>query len=137
MEKASSRKYLRLIEKARSAARFAYAPYSKISVGAALYTKGGKIYTGANIENSSYGLTMCAERVAIYKAVAEGETRFRAMVLYSKDVDFIMPCGACLQVICEFSPETMILTLGPEDQFKVYPMAQLIRKPFGLRPRQR
>ncbi len=137
MEKASSRKYLKLIEKAKSAVRFAYAPYSKISVGAALYARGGKIYTGANIENSSYGLTMCAERVAVYRAVAEGNTRFRALVLYSKEVDFIMPCGACLQVIGEFSPETVIFTLGPQDQFKMYPLAALLPQPFRLQPRHR
>ncbi len=132
MGKVSFKRYSRLIEKAKAAAKFSYSPYSGIAVGAALYTKRRKIYTGANVENSSYGLSMCAERIAIYKAVAEGETSFRAIILYSKDINFITPCGACLQVLNEFSPDTMIITLGTGDRFKVYPLIELMPKPFKI-----
>ena len=135
MAKASTKKYSRLIDKAKSAARFAYAPYSKITVGAALYTKNRKIFTGANVENASYGLTICAERVAVTKAISEGETQFRALVLYSKEIDFISPCGACLQVLSEFSPEIMVFSLGPGDRFRVARLSDLISRPFRPGPR--
>ncbi|MEO0225722.1 MAG: cytidine deaminase [candidate division WOR-3 bacterium] len=104
-----------------------------MAVGAALYTKNRKIFTGANIENASYGLTICAERVAIFKAISEGETSFRALVLYSKEIDFITPCGACLQVLGEFSPDITIFTIGPYDQVKAYPYRQLLAKEFKLK----
>jgi cytidine deaminase len=130
MAKASTKRYSRLIEKAKHAARFAYAPYSKIAVGAALYTKNRKIFTGANVENSSYGLTVCAERVAVAKAVSEGETRFKAIVLYSKEIEFITPCGACLQVLSEFSPDIMIFSLGARDRFRVARLSDLLSRPF-------
>ncbi len=133
MGRVSIQKYLKLFEKAKTAVRFAYAPYSKIAVGAALYTKNRKIFTGANIENASYGLTICAERVAIFKAISEGETSFRALVLYSKEIDFITPCGACLQVLGEFSPDITIFTIGPYDQVKAYPYRQLLAKEFKLK----
>lgn len=135
MAKASTRRYSRLIEKAKNAARCAYAPYSKIAVGAALYTKTRKIFTGANVENASYGLTICAERVAVGKAVSEGETHFKALVLYSKEIDFITPCGACLQVLGEFSPDIMIFSLGPRDRFRVARLPELMQKPFRLHQR--
>ncbi len=133
MAKASLKRYLKLIEKAKAATRFAYAPYSKIAVGAAVYTKNRKIFTGANVENASFGLTICAERVAISKAVSEGETEFRALILYSKEINYITPCGACLQVLSEFSPDIIVFTIGPNEQFRVYPLKELIRKPFKLK----
>lgn len=77
-------------------------------------------------------MTMCAERVAVYKAVSDGETSFRVLVLYSKEIDFIVPCGACLQVLGEFSPNLTIFTLGPKDRFRVYPLKELLRSPFKL-----
>ncbi len=95
-----------LLQKAGEAARKAYCKYSRFSVGAALLTEDGKVYTGCNIENGSYSLTVCAERTAIFKAVSEGDTRFAAIAIVGgADNDLTRPCspcGACLQVMSEF-----------------------------------
>lgn len=121
-----------LIKKVKEAVKFAYAPYSKIQVGAGLYCGNGKIYTGMNIENSSYSLTICAERVALFKALTEGEKRFLLMLLWSPQFDFITPCGACLQVLSEFAPELVIATMNKSEEFKFYPLKTLIKKPFKI-----
>ncbi len=88
-----------LYEKAKKVSENAYAPYSNYKVGAALRTKNGKIFTGCNVENSSYGLTNCAERNAIFKAISEGESEFEEMIIYVKSGNIPTPCGACRQVI--------------------------------------
>ncbi len=119
-----------LIKTVKGALRYAYAPYSKIVVGAGLYCTNGRIYTGANIENSSYSLAICAERVALFKAVSEGEQRFQLLLLYSPQIDFITPCGACLQVLNEFAPDIVVATMGGREEFKFYPIKTLITKPF-------
>ncbi len=93
---------------AKKAMESSYSPYSKFKVGAALYSKDGKVFTGTNIENISYGLTMCAERVALFKAVSEGHTIFTDLVLTSSTQSPTFPCGACRQVLIEFSPEIKI-----------------------------
>ncbi|SHH20444.1 cytidine deaminase [Thermosipho atlanticus] len=98
-----------LIEKAFQARENAYAPYSNFKVGAALLTKSGKIYTGSNIENASYGLTCCAERVAIFKAISDGEKNFDTIVIVGGTKDPISPCGACRQVMAEFGDFNVIL----------------------------
>lgn len=87
--------------------KMAYVPYSNFKVGAALITKDGKIYKGCNIENSSYGLSNCAERTAIFKAVSEGEKNFQALVVTGDTEGPISPCGACRQVVAEFCGQTM------------------------------
>ncbi|OPX18547.1 cytidine deaminase [candidate division WOR-3 bacterium 4484_100] len=110
----------------------AYAPYSSIPVSAGLYCKDGEIFTGVNIENSSYSLSMCAERVALFKAVASGQRNFLLLLLYSPKIDFILPCGACLQTLCEFSPELVIATMNTNEEFKFYPLKTLIKRPFRL-----
>ncbi|HHX96641.1 MAG TPA: cytidine deaminase [Clostridia bacterium] len=92
-----------LIKAAKKARLRAYAPYSDWQVGAALKSKEGKIYSGCNIENASYGLSMCAERVALFKAVSEGVTDFEALVLVSDREEPAAPCGACRQVLAEFA----------------------------------
>jgi cytidine deaminase len=92
-----------LIQKAREAAEFAYVPYSGFKVGAALRTESGKIFTGCNVENSSYGLTNCAERTAVFKAVSEGETNFVEIAVYVDSDILFSPCGACRQVLKEFN----------------------------------
>lgn len=121
-----------LIKKVKETIKYAYAPYSKIKVGAVIYCKDGKVYTGANIENSSFSLTICAERVALFKALSEGETEFRLLILYSPQMDFITPCGACLQVLSEFAPELIIVTMNKYDEFKFLPLKVLLKMPFKL-----
>ncbi|MBO8160296.1 MAG: cytidine deaminase [Thermosipho sp. (in: Bacteria)] len=98
-----------LIDEAFKAQEKAYAPYSKFRVGAALLTKNGKVFTGCNIENASYGLTCCAERVAIFKAVSEGEREFDTLVIVGDTTEPVSPCGACRQVMSEFGDFRVIL----------------------------
>ena len=99
--KSSSLKFRRLIAAAKAAQRNAHAPYSKFRVGAALLTKSGKLYTGVNVENASYGLTNCAERVAVGKAISEGHRKFQAIAVVAPSTA-LSPCGACRQVLAEF-----------------------------------
>ncbi len=97
-----------LMEKAREASKMSYSPFSKFAVGAAVLAKSGKIYTGCNIENSSFGMTICAERCAIFKAVSEGEKEILAVAIFSPNEDDCYPCGACRQVMYEFQGEEEI-----------------------------
>jgi len=108
----------KLIEAAKKVSKNAYVPYSGFKLGAALLTKSGKIFTGCNIENSSYGLTNCAERTAIFKAVSEGETEFKEMVIYSNTEKIFYPCGACRQVISEFASDLKITIVSLSDVFE-------------------
>ena len=93
---------LKLRDAAAAAREYAYVPFSKFKVGAALLTEDGKIFTGCNVENASYGLTNCAERTAIFKAVSEGSTKFQAIAVIAECPQAVAPCGACRQVIAEF-----------------------------------
>ena len=93
-----------LARSAIEASQRAYAPYSKFKVGAALLAEDGRVFTGCNVENASYGLTNCAERTAVFKAVSEGATRFMAIAIAGGVGDVAMPCGACRQVLAEFCP---------------------------------
>ncbi|HOJ00465.1 MAG TPA: cytidine deaminase [Anaerolineaceae bacterium] len=95
-----------LIEAAVEARKKAYVPYSRYPVGAALLTKAGKIYTGANIENAAFPVTICAERTAIFKAVSEGERELQAIAVVTKNGG--TPCGSCRQVMAEFNPDLII-----------------------------
>lgn len=106
----------KLIEKAKEVAIKAYAPYSEYKVGAALLTKSGKIFTGCNVENSSYGLTNCAERTAVFKAVSEGETEFSELVIYVDSERLPAPCGACRQVLSEFCTDLKITMISCNEQ---------------------
>lgn len=96
-----------LIEAARKTQPTAYAPYSKYNVGAALLTKSGKVYLGANIENAAYPTSICAERVAVFKAVSEGEREFAGIAVVTRDGG--TPCGSCRQVLAEFSLDAQVL----------------------------
>ncbi len=98
-----------LVDLARKASENAYAVYSGYKVGAALQTAAGKIYTGCNVENASYSLTNCAERTAIFKAVSEGEKEFESLAVYVQSDTLFPPCGACRQVIAEFSDDMTII----------------------------
>lgn len=97
-----------LIEAARQAREKAYVPYSRFPVGAALITEDGTLYTGCNIENASYGLTNCAERTAVFKAVSEGHMRFTTIAVVADTDGPVSPCGACRQVLSEFGPDARV-----------------------------
>ena len=121
-----------LIAKAKGASKNAYAPYSGFKVGAALLTKEGKIFTGCNVENSSYGLTMCAERTAIFKAVSEGYKNFSEMVIYVDSDILFTPCGACRQVISEFSNNLKITIISNKEKFETN-IKELLPYSFDLK----
>ena len=97
-----------LMNKAKEAAQNSYSPFSRFAVGAAVITPNGNIYKGCNVENSSFGLTNCAERTAIFKAVSEGEREILAVAIYSPNTDSCYPCGACRQVLYEFQGDEEI-----------------------------
>lgn len=124
-----------LIKLAISAMQNSYAPYSEYNVGAALLAKSGKVYTGTNVENASFGCTNCAERTAFFKAVSEGEREFlKIAIVGGKNgviSDFATPCGVCRQVMAEFCEDDfeVIVALSEQD-FKLFTLSQLL--PFGF-----
>ncbi len=120
----------RLLRAGRAAAKNAYAPFSKLKVGAAVLTANGRIFSGCNIENSSYGLTICAERVAAFKAVSAGECEIQAVLVYADTAKPTAPCGACLQVTSEFS-ENPEIVLSNGRSTKTYRLRELL--PLGFR----
>ncbi|MBI5689484.1 MAG: cytidine deaminase [Verrucomicrobia bacterium] len=121
----------RLAAAARRAARSAYAPYSKFPVGAAVLTGSGKIFAGCNVENASYGLCNCAERTAIFSAVAAGEREVRAVAVYTPTPHPTLPCGACRQVINEFGPEAVVLCLCDTEGTEEETLPGLLPGAFG------
>lgn len=122
----------RLIKEAVSARSRAYAPYSRFSVGAAVAVSGGNIYTGCNVENASYGLTCCAERVALFKAVSEGEREFTDIAVVSDSEDFCSPCGACRQVMAEFGGNIKVYMCNNRGEYKVKSVSDLLPGSFSL-----
>ncbi|MFG6118414.1 MULTISPECIES: cytidine deaminase [Thalassobacillus] len=120
-----------LLEKAKEIRERAYTPYSKFKVGAALVTKSGKTYEGCNIENAAYPVTCCAERVAIFKAIADGETEFQEMAVVADTARPVPPCGSCRQVMSEFFPSDMrIHTSNLSGNVKTMTMEELL--PFSF-----
>jgi cytidine deaminase len=119
-----------LIEAARSAQSRAYAPYSNFRVGAALETVDGTVFTGCNVENASYGLTICAERAAVFAAVVAGARRFRRAVVVSNVDPPAAPCGACRQVLAEFGLDLAIDGVGPHRKVS-WQLAELLPAAFG------
>ncbi len=103
-----------LVKAAALARRKAYSPYSGVKVGAAVSTSKGKVFTGCNVENSSFGLSCCAERVAIFKAVSEGASDIVAIAVVGDSEDFTSPCGACRQVMVEHNPKMVVLRRGDD-----------------------
>ena len=125
-----------LIRAALAARGFAYAPYSGFRVGAALLTKEGRIFTGCNVENASYGAANCAERTAFFKAVSEGERCFDAIAIAGgkgeMPEDYAYPCGICRQVMQEFcEADFIILTVKNEQDYKEYSLKELLPHGFG------
>ena len=118
-----------LIDLANEARKHAYAPYSNYTVGAALRTRSGRLYTGVNIENAAYPHTMCAERVAIFKAVSEGETEFEMVAVVTNNGG--SPCGGCRQVMAEFGLDTIVLIADGEGNLqKKMTVAELLPEAF-------
>ena len=109
----------------------AYAPYSHFPVGAALECADGTVYTGCNVENAAYSAGICAERNAIFHAVAEGHTRFRRIVIAGRSRDFCVPCGMCRQVMREFSEELEIICLNAENSEQTFTLTELLPHSFG------
>jgi cytidine deaminase len=107
----------------------AYAPYSKFAVGAAVQCKSGALFAGSNIENISYGLTICAERIAIGSAVAAGEREFVAIAVVADTIEPIMPCGACRQFLAEFSPDLIIVSATVGGSRKIENLSHLLPDP--------
>lgn len=121
-----------LIEISISSQEFAYAPYSQFKVGAALLCTDGSVYTGCNIENSTYGATNCAERTAVFKAVSEGKREFSAIAITSSDGELTFPCGICRQVLSEFSPEMRVILSDNDNNIKTFSLSELIPHSFKL-----
>jgi cytidine deaminase len=126
---------LAMMAAARDQLNRAYAPYSEFKVGAAVLGGSGRVYLGCNVENASYGLSVCAERVAIFKAISEGETEIRAVVVCVDGDQPARPCGACLQVMAEFSPRdepTTIVTCSPDGTCARATLTDYLPMPFVL-----
>jgi cytidine deaminase len=119
-----------LVSAARAARENAHAPFSKFKVGAALRTASGKMFGGSNVENATYGLTVCAERVAIFKAISEGERKFDAIAVVTDTDEVTPPCGACRQLIWEFCGDVPVVMANLKGRVEVLNMKELFPKPF-------
>ena len=122
--------FIKLISLAKKARARAYAPYSKFKVGAAVLAESGRIYKGCNVENASYGLTVCAERAAISRMVSEGETKFKAIAVVTDQKRPASPCGACRQVIAEFAPEAQVVMANLRGTVLVEKLSRLLPSQF-------
>ena len=120
-----------LISQARQASEQAYVPYSHYPVGAAAYFSSGKIYSGCNVENASYGLTICAERNAIFQAIAKGERQLESIAIYVPTRVFPSPCGACRQVMREFALDCSVILINELGETKTTKLSQLLPDSFG------
>ena len=122
-----------LIQEAIEAKKNSYSPYSNFAVGAALLCKDGKIYRGCNIENGAYPTSMCAERVALFKAVSEGERDFIGIAIVSSSGEITPPCGACRQALSEFvKGDFKVILAKNQDEYKTYDFAELLPLSFKL-----
>lgn len=126
-----------LVVAATDARRWAFAPYSDFMVGAALESTDGSVFTGANVESASYGLTICAERVALVKAVSEGYTRFQCVAVVADTADLTPPCGACRQLLWEFAPDATVILANLRGDRRTFTVKELLPHGFDaklLRP---
>lgn len=126
--------YEELMDKAIEISKNAYVPYSKFPVGACVLMESGNIYCGCNFENSSFGMTICAERNAIGTAIANGERKIKAIAIYSPKQDNCTPCGACRQVLHEFCDrdEEIDVIVQVQNELKIYTLAHLLPESFTL-----
>ncbi len=119
-----------LISAARQARENAHAPYSNFRVGAALRAISGRIFGGCNVENATYGLTVCAERIAIFKAISEGERGFNAISVVTDTDALTPPCGACRQLMWEFCGDIPVILANLKGKIEIFQMRELFPKPF-------
>ena len=124
-------KYKELYRAARQIVQYAYAPYSRFKVGAALLTKSGEVFTGVNVENSSFGATICAERTAFVKAISEGHREFEALAVVSSEGK-VYPCGICRQFMFEFGDDLKIITGEDEEHLAITEIRELLPEGFRL-----
>ena len=122
----------RLLFEAEQAMQKAYAPYSGLHVGAALLTSDNKIFTGCNIENASFSLTQCAERIAVFNAVSAGSKDFLAIAVISDGEGYCRPCGACRQVIREFGSQISIIMAAQDKKYEIMSISELLPAGFNL-----
>ena len=122
-----------LVAAARRAREFAHAPFSRFKVGAALETDDGRVITGCNVENATYGLTVCAERVAVFKAISEGHRTFRRIAIVADAPEPTPPCGACRQILWEFGGNLEIILANLAEETGRYRLADLLPLPFDAR----
>jgi cytidine deaminase len=121
-----------LLEAALSARRHAHAPFSKFLVGAALLDAGGRIHTGCNVENATYGLTICAERVAVFKAISEGARAFERIAVAADTEKPTPPCGACRQILWEFCGDIEVVLVNPRGRIETFRLKDLFPRPFDV-----
>lgn len=122
----------KLLRSAMKALEFAYAPYSSFRVGAALRARDGRVFAGCNVENASFGVTLCAERVALGKAISEGAREFEAIAIVSEGVDFCFPCGACRQALAEFGLDIEVIAGNRSGAYLAKPLRELLPLSFTL-----
>src|SRR5436309_11873766 len=121
-----------LLSAALAARAHAFAPFSKFLVGAAIEDTEGRIHTGCNVENATYGLTLCAERVAVFKAISEGVRKFRRVVVAADTGNLTPPCGACRQILWEFCGDVELVLVNPHGKTETHRMKDLFPKPFDV-----
>lgn len=121
-----------LVTAALAARENAFAPFSKFKVGAAVEGLDGRIHTGCNVENATYGLTLCAERVAVFKGISEGARRFKRVVVAADARRLTPPCGACRQILWEFCGDVEILLVNPHGKTETHRLKDLFPKPFDV-----
>jgi cytidine deaminase len=119
-----------LLSAALAVRKNAFAPFSKFKVGAALEDNEGRIHTGCNVENATYGLTVCAERVAVWKAISEGVRKFRRVAVAADTDSLTPPCGACRQILWEFCGDIEVVLVNPRGKTETHQMRDLFPKPF-------
>jgi cytidine deaminase len=119
-----------LIAAALAVRENAFAPFSKFKVGAAIEDTDGEVYTGCNVENATYGLTVCAERVAVFKAISEGARQFRRIAVAADTETLTPPCGACRQILWEFCGDIEIVLVNPRGKIETWRLKELFPRPF-------